>query len=298
MLIACAAEGLLGFLQFGLPADHFINAYARDAGDTTKVFGDDMGTRVIGTFSYISGYGAFLFFFGMFVWGLMVENKRSPLVIYGLTAVGLVSAFMNGSRSVVLPFILAAVFGFLDYGTIGNKIKGILMIALVASLAMIYNVGGKMTFIKGAYDAFAGRVTHGQASGESGDRVLLTFEALIDYVGKYPGFGVGLGATYQGATAKWGASPLLPAFEAEQERVIIEGGYFLLIIRILLLAFLLSRLKIPLYFSLPILIYLFMFLQLVFNINQCAYAFFGIMLVDKMYYLKEKRALGLLPEGA
>ena len=232
----------------------------------------------------------------MFVWGLMVENKRTPLVIYGLTAIGLVSAFMNGSRSVVLPFIMAAVFGFLSYGSAGNKLKGIAMIALVAVLAMVYNVGGKMTFVKGAYDAFAGRVTQGQQSGESGDRILLTFEALIDYVGKYPGFGVGLGATYQGATAKWGASPLLPAFEAEQERVIIEGGYFLLIIRILLLAYLISRLKIPLYFSLPILIYLFMFLQLIFNINQCTYAFFGIMLVDKIYYLKEKRAQGLLPE--
>ncbi len=296
MAITCVVEALLGFMQFGLSPDHVINQYVRDE-NATKGFGDDMGTRIIGTFSYITGYGAFLVFFGMLVWALMLENKRKLFVIYGLMVLGLVASFMNGSRSVVLPFVMATAFGFLNYGSAGNKIKAVALVACVAMLAVVFNVGEKLPFVEKAYEAFSGRVKHGQSSGESSDRVLLTFDALINYTGHSPAFGIGLGATYQGATSKWGGSHLLPAYEAEQERVIIEGGYFLFIIRVMLLLYLMSQLRIPIYFSAPLLFYIFMFLQIVFNSNQCTYAFFGIMLVDKMYYLREKNALAQSQTG-
>lgn len=292
MAIACLVQSILGAMQFSLPADHFINRYVSDNNDVAG-FGNGFGTRVIGTFSYISGYGAFMVFYGMYVWALMIENKRSLWLIYGLAVLGLVAAFMNGSRSVVLPFVLSVFFGFLNYGYLGTKLKVVAAIVLVAILAFVFDAGEKLDFIGNSYDAFSARVEAGQATGETSDRTKMTFDAVLNYNGNYPLFGVGLGATYQGAVAKWGTSPLVPVvYEAEPERVLIEGGYFLFIVRLLLMIYLIFQMKIPVYFSAPILFFLFMFSLLVFNINQPAYTFFGLMVVDKMYHLKEqKRAL-------
>ncbi len=72
----------------------------------------------------------------------------------------------------------------------------------------------------------------------------------------------------------------------------MEGGYFLFIVRLFLFGYVISRLRIPVYFSVPILFYIFMFSPLIFNTNQSTYAFFGLMMVDKMYYLRQKRVAG------
>ncbi len=291
MLVSCGVESVLGLLQFTLPSDHFLNHYARET-NAVIGFSEGLGTRICGTFSYLSGFGAFIVFFGMFLWALMLENRRPLLLIYALAAAGMLSAFMNGGRVVALPYAMAVVFGILSHGGVGNKLKGALVVALVAGMAVVFDLGEKLPFISNAYEAFSGRVKYGQETGESTDRAFDLFRAVIDYAGPRPGFGIGLGATYQGAIAKWGASPLLPAMEAEPERIVIEGGLFLFTVRALLLLLLLARTKIPLWFAVPIMVYILMFLSTVFNINQCFYAFFGFMLVDKMYYLKGKEAAG------
>ena len=114
MLIVCFAETLLTFVQFGLPTSHFLNRYENAGADEVAGFENDGGVRVIGTFSYIAGYGSLLFFIGLFVWALMVQKKQSTPVILALSSFGLVSAFMNGSRSIMLPFVLCIVFGLID----------------------------------------------------------------------------------------------------------------------------------------------------------------------------------------
>ena len=110
-VIIALIEIVLSFAQFSLPSTNFINRYV--SSDNVDGFGEEQGVRIIGTFSYISGYAAYLLFGGLLAWALMLENKRSLLTIFGVAGLGLVTAFMNGSRSAVLPFVLVLVFGFL-----------------------------------------------------------------------------------------------------------------------------------------------------------------------------------------
>ncbi len=290
MIVICLAESILTFIQFSLPSSHLLNRY--ESSDDVVGFDDEGGVRVIGTFSYIAGYGSLLFFTGLFIWALMVEAKKYIPIILALVGMSLVSAFMNGSRSIMLPLVLCIGFGFISYGTFAHKIKliGVIMMLFVAGV--IFGVGKQGAVVERAYTGFAYRVTSGQKSGEAQSRTMGTFVEAFDFNGKYPLFGIGLGATYQGATNKWGRSPELVEYgytEEEPERVVVEGGYFLLLIRIGLFTFLATQLRIPWIFSAPILFYIFFFTLFVFNAYQTAYVFFGLALLDKVYGAKKEQ---------
>jgi hypothetical protein len=234
-VVVCFAETLLTFIQFGLPTSHFLNRYESASSDEVAGFENDGGVRVIGTFPYISGYGSLLFFMGLLIWALMLENKRSTLTILALTAMGLLSAFMNGSRSIMLPFIICIGFGFLNFGPIGQKLKSLAILSVFIGLFFAFNLGQKATFIEKAFTSFSKRVTYGQQSGEANSRAVGTFMEVIEFNGKYPLFGIGLGATYQGAVNKWGQSKEFRDYgycEEEPERVVVEGGFILFTIRV------------------------------------------------------------------
>ena len=289
IIAVCIIESLLTFVQFTFPPTHVINRYESAETEVSGFEGNIV--RVIGTFSYISGYGSFLFFFGLFIWALMVENKQYIVVIYGLAGMGIVSAFMNGSRAVVLPLILSVIFGFLNYGSMVQKVKAVTVIASLAGLFMLYDVGKQAVFIENAYNAFSNRVKAGQSQGEASHRAYDTFAEIVDFRGNNPLFGIGLGATYQGAISLWGRSPELKKYgfyEEEPERIILEGGFFLFLIRIGLFVFLIQRSEIPIIFSIPILFFLFFYTHLVFNTSQTAFTFLGIALLDKLYFLKKQ----------
>jgi hypothetical protein len=288
IVLVCIAQAILTFVQFGLPPTHVMNRY-ESTGEVSGFEGNIV--RVIGTFSYISGYSAFLFFFGLFAWALMAEGKRPIIVIYSVAGLGLISAFMNGSRMVVVTFILSLIFGFINYGSFVQKIKAIAVIVLLFLLSLIYDVGKQATFIENSYNAFTGRVETGRKTGESNSRTGQVFYQITHFRGDYPMFGLGLGSTYQGAIAQWGRSLQIKEygyFEEEPERVIIEGGFFLFIIRALLFIYLASQLKIPLLYSVPILFCIFFFSQLVFNTYQTSFTFLGIALLDKIYFLRNQ----------
>jgi hypothetical protein len=287
-LIVTIGEALLTFVQFGLPTSHFLNRYENAGQDEIAGFANDGGVRVIGSFSYISGYGSFLFFVGLFVWALMVQKKWASVVILSLAGLGLVSSFMNGSRAVVLPYIICVVFGFLNYGAFSQKIKTIALVIALFMLSVIFNLGAKLSFIEKSFTSINQRFESGQQSGEASSRTAGIFAETIEFSGKYPLLGMGLGATYQGATNKWGRSQSIIEYgyyEEEPERVIIEGGYLLLFVRIFLFAYIAIKMKIPKLFSIPLLFYMFFFTIFMFNAYQVAYVFFGLALLDKFYYL-------------
>ncbi len=288
MIIVCIAEAFLTFVQFSLPSSHILNRY--ESSDDVVGFDDEGGARVIGTFSYIAGYGSLLFFTGLFIWALMVEAKKNVVLLLCMVALSLVSAFMNGSRSIMLPLVLCTCFGLASYGNLGNKIKLVAIIAMVLILGVVFNVGKQLSFVERAYTGFAYRVTSGQKSGEAESRTLSTFVEAFDFQGKYPLFGIGLGATYQGSTNKWGKSPELIEYgycEEEPERIVVEGGYFLLFIRLGLFAYLSTQLRVPMILSVPVLLYIFFFTLFVFNAYQTAFVFFGFTLLDKVYAAKK-----------
>jgi hypothetical protein len=290
-LIACLIEILLGFVQFSMPSDSFINRYESGDGPSGFLMG---AVRVVGTFSYIGGFAAFVYFVGFFVWALFVEQKRPIWLILGLGFMGLIAGFMNGSRSMVLPFVVCVAFGFLSYGETSNKIKVLITLPLLVVTALIFGIDQKLPFINTAYGAFMDRVESGRSSGESSSRVNETLIEAVTFDSKHPLFGMGLGCTYQGATTLWGKSQALIEYgyyEEEPERILLEGGYALFIFRFLLFFFLISQLRIPTLLLIPLVLYMIFITPMVSNIFQACCTFWGLALVDKMYYLKEESLL-------
>ena len=285
-IIVCFLEALLTIVQFNLPIVHPINRY--ESGDSTSGFEGGL-VRVSGTFSYIGGYGAFLFFFGFLIWALMVENKQRMGLIMLLAAFCLFGAFMNGSRTTTLAVVVFIACGFWGYNTAVNKIRFLVMIPILLVFASIYNVSTKLPAIEAAYNAFMARVEVGQRTGESGHRAFETIYETVVFESENTLFGLGLGSTYQGATQTWGRSHYVVKYgfyEEEPERILLEGGYVLLIIRAFLFMLMIRQLKIPIVFSIPIMLYLFFFTQMVSSTFQSCFTFFGIAILDKMYYLK------------
>ena len=289
-VIVCLIQSVLCFFQFTMPISHIINRY--ESGESTSGFEGGM-VRVSGTFSYIGGYAAFLYFFGFLVWALLIEKKRNVLILLLLSTLCLLGAFMNGSRTTTLIVVVSIVIGFMSYGTLTNKLRVLFIIPILLILASVYKLDSKFSTIANAYDAFMGRVESGARSGESNNRVFETITEISDFKSENTFFGLGLGATYQGATQTWGKSSYVTAygfFEEEPERILLEGGYALLIIRAGLFIWIISLLKIPWYLSLPIMIYMFLFAQMVSSTFQSTFTFLGIAILDKIYYLKERAA--------
>ena len=285
-IIICIIQALLTFVQFNMPILHPINRY--ESGDSTSGF-ESGGVRVSGTFSYIGGYAAFIYFFGMFVWALMVENKRNVGLILFLAGFCVLGAFMNGSRTTTLAAAVFIGFGIMSYGTVSSKIRLLAIIPIFIIFASVYNLGDKFPSFENAYEAFMGRVEYGQRTGESNLRAYETVFETFNFESENTLFGLGLGATYQGATQTWGSSPYVKAYgfyEEEPERILLEGGYALMLLRIGLFILMIRQLKIPLLLSIPIMFYLFFFAQIVSSTFQCAFTFWGIVILDKMYYLK------------
>ncbi len=286
-IIVCLIQGIICSFQFTMPIDHLINRY--ESGESTSGFEGGM-VRVSGTFSYIGGYAAFLYFFGFLIWALMVAQKQKISVILLLAAFCIVGAFMNGSRTTTLFVVACIGFGFMSYGKGVDKIRVAAITAFLLIFASIFNVGAKFSAINAAYDAFMGRVEYGQRTGESGNRAYETIAETLIFDSANPLFGLGLGATYQGATQTWGVSHYVTDYgfyEEEPERILLEGGYALLLIRALLFGLMIKQLKIPLIYAIPTMIYLFFFAQMVSSTFQSCFTFFGIIIVDKMYYLRE-----------
>lgn len=96
-----------------------------------------------------------------------------------------------------------------------------------------------------------------------------------------------MGSTYQGANKLFGTSPYVLEygfFESELTRVILEGGYLLLITRAFVIVYLIKQLFIPVNAKIVIGIVLFFFYSSIFNIYNAVFAAMGIILIDYFYY--------------
>jgi hypothetical protein len=201
----------------------------------------------------------------------------------------LFGGFMNGSRAIVLPFLLFIFFGFLGFGTTRTKIRTVIVLAVAILLATVFNIDKKIPSLELAYNSFMSRVEGGAQSGENEGRTAEIFKGVTNFRGNYPLLGVGLGATYQGAVATWGQSIQVKEYgyyEQEPERIILEGGFVLLMIRVLMLIYFIAKSKIPIVYAVPVVFFTFIFTQMTFSAYQSTFTFFGLALLDKIYYLK------------
>ncbi len=291
-VIVAFGELVLGYIQYGLPQKHFLNRYAAEQNVGNIIAEVGTAVRITGTFSYISGFSSYLLFHVLFVWGLIIYQYR-PAITITLLLGGLMAAFMNGSRGATYVYVAVVIF-FLVFEarkTNISKFIGRLIVPAIIVYMVVLARGqlGVETTVSTAYDNFQSRRESLAESGEEKYRILWDYYALRDFRGAYPIFGIGIGATYQGAIVLWGASEALQQYgyiESELERYVLEGGFVLLIIRLILTYVLCSGLVVPwhtkwliggLTFIAPI----------TFNIFNIVFFMVGIIFLDQAYYHKK-----------
>jgi hypothetical protein len=213
---------ILGFYQYTMPVDHWINRYVALGAPVSKV-GED--PRITGTFSYIGGMGSFLVFcvaFGaaLFIAGFRRGNRWYKILGPPLLILALVVAPMNGSRSVIFGVFLALPFVLYRAFQRGHRTSLILgMCALV--LAGGYTVTQTEWAMQG-WTAFEQRV---ETASDQDSRVQSMLWDPVEKMDILLGYGAG--STHPGATALSAEGRVRPegvGYEEEPGRVIVELG--------------------------------------------------------------------------
>lgn len=286
------AEFVLGAIQFNLPKDHILNKYASMEAIKEIALVQGINVRVTGTFSYIAGYSAFFVFYAMVLWAVLRTKRIGLMAFLVLFTVGLVACFMNASRSGTYFLILfagLALWEYLQDNKLSYVLQRVLLIAGLSFLALIYmNKQSIVTdSILKASQSFQSRRNVTVQSGEEFRRILGPIDEVINYKNSNALAGVGLGASYQGANALWGTSRYVNEFkgylEEEPERIIFEGGYILLFIRILLFFSLYKMLSMPRMYKIIILGMCFFYLSIVFFTYSSIFFLLGLIVLDRSF---------------
>ena len=298
IILFCAAEIALGFIQYQLPDSHVLNKYAdlKQLGENSGVSLVGDAVRITGTFSYISGYTAFLTFLILFVWALITFHYNVTLTAFLLMGC-LVATMMSGSRgaALVVLAILAIMFSSeFNKTTIFNFIKKLLSPAILFLLIFLAkgSVGIEDKIVK-AFANFDERREQNALSGEQAQRIFGDLQELfIDYRGKYPVMGVGLGSTYQGATAVFGTSDYVKEYgyyEGELPRIVLEGGFILLLFKLILVVWLISWIEVNTFSKIVLFILIFYAIPIVFNTYNSIFLALGLILLDNAQLQKKKQ---------
>ena len=220
--------GLLAVLQFFSPSSSLLNTYARSNEETAYIvtFGSSTYVRVTATFSFITGYTAYLLTMAILILCLLAAGGwklRGHLLIVAALGFTILGMLMTGSRGPVLMVILLfPLYWWLavirERG--GGGAFGRLVIALTLVAGFLVFTG------KDAIDAFLGR-----AAGVGDVRSRVTSPLLSPYllVPDAGLFGFGIGATHQTAAAL-APSPMPYSWlhgllvEVETGRVMVEMG--------------------------------------------------------------------------
>jgi hypothetical protein len=233
-LVLAIPVALFGFIQVAVGPDSFLNTYVSysEAPLGPTQFGHENIPRTAGTFSYISGYAAFLTFVAFLAIGYNLANGwRIKNNIVPILALSLVvgAMFTTGSRAPVYTLIatspvillLAASGRLLPTRT---AVRLCLLLPIVAFVAL--NLSSR------AVDAFTQRAN--EASDNTAYRLLWPVDQTIWVLSEGPALGMGIGTTHPSASTIVGIqeAPWLGDLftEGELPQVTVELGLIGLIL--------------------------------------------------------------------
>jgi O-antigen ligase len=225
LLAVSAVPLVLGLVQFNLPADHPLNRYVW-SDQAIATFGAGLDhARVTSTFSYITGYSAFLTGLAVVLLAVALFERRRGIrvLLYGALLLTVADLLMTGSRAPVAQFALAAPVVVLF--TLASSAKRHVRAALVALVALALLGFGVATFFADAHHAFADRVVTNDT--ENVERVARLWTGTLDAIHNGGVVGYGIGATLPGSTFLNDSGPTAdgpPWVEAELEHVVVETG--------------------------------------------------------------------------
>jgi O-Antigen ligase len=230
-LLLVIPVGALGALQFISPPDSPLNTYVVGEADVATFSGSDeiSRARITGTFSYISGYAAFLTVCQALLFSMLTAklNKVWMIILVGAQALLMGNMFMTGSRGPVFSgIIVLAGFLFINRWALKREVRKAFAMLLL-TLAVCAVAG--MYWFSDAFDAFWVRATTSDSASERATSAITEpLELLSD-----PEFlGYGTGATHPGGMTirtRFGLpDPAMRPPDAENEtvRVMLELGVF------------------------------------------------------------------------
>jgi hypothetical protein len=209
-------------VQFASPAQAAVNAYAvydLDSAPSVAIVSTTGRPRVASTFSYISGFTAFLTFAPplLLAFGLGVRAHATRFAATAAAAIAAASIPMSGSRA---PLILTAMgVGLVGFGTgfIATRLGRRALVGVAAAAAV--TLFAMPIAVEGVRDRFRG--------DDTTDRLIRSLEVLPPVAlvwNDYPLLGEGTGMQ-QNARLAFGVSNPWNT-EAEAGRVLVELGPF------------------------------------------------------------------------
>jgi hypothetical protein len=281
------AEVGLGIVQYNLPVTHYLNYYndMRSTNNVIALVGDRV--RVTGSFSYLSGFTSFLMFYAFLLVYMIATQYTKFIYIVPLVLLGIVGVFISGSRGAFGIYFFILVFGLLGLRQFNAMIRfvgaAVFVAALFVTALLLTGKGqGLVDFVEVSGANFRTRYELNK-DVEQKTRILSPIQNVFNFRGKYPIYGVGLGATYQGATQQFGTSYYVEEFgyyEEEAERIILEGGYLLLTLKVILCFILIRHLTISPLFSIPLVFLTLIYIPVVYNVYNIIFWGMGIMLME------------------
>jgi hypothetical protein len=233
-LVLAIPVALFSFIQVAAGPDSFLNTYVShtEGGPGLAYFGYENIVRTSGTFSYISGYGAFLTFVAFLAIGYNLANGwRIKNNIVPILALSLVvgAMFTTGSRAPVYTLIAASPVILLLAASgrllpTRTAVRLCLLLPIVAFVAL--NLSSR------AVDAFTQRAN--EASDSTAYRLLWPVDQTIWALSEGPALGMGIGTTHPSALTIMGTGEarwLGDLFtEGEAPQVTVELGLIGLIL--------------------------------------------------------------------
>jgi hypothetical protein len=217
----------LGIVQFSEPADSALNRYAwqdeRGPG-AVAVFGSTEKVRITGTFSYISGYTAYLTLICLVGIAVAMSTRKWGVrwAVYGVQVMVLGNILMTGSRGPVLMLgvAVAALLGM----TLGQRARGrrVAGLAACAVLPVIVLMAGSA--FPEAQAAFFDRA---RDSTDVAERVSAPIRESQWALGEAGFLGYGIGTAHQATrfmVPQDATYVLPPEAEGEWARIVLELG--------------------------------------------------------------------------
>lgn len=282
LIVILIIEFLLASAQYALPGSHILNIQA--AGEAMGASVGD-AVRVAGTFSYLGGFQVFIPLIACLAWFMLLQRYDKGLIFLVL-GLGLLMAFMSGSRGAVGFFIMHTIVALFLSGNFAATMTKLMFQGILFGVLLFATLPPLQKLAVRSFDNFMYRFEN---SDQLDERIAGSYDGWINFKGNYPIVGVGLGATYQGANALFGTSKYVQeygGYESEPARIILEGGFVLFFLRfILAISFLSATRYLPLTAKVFFLIILFNGM-LTFNVYQGVFFVLGVILVDRGYYLR------------
>jgi hypothetical protein len=228
----------LGIVQFYSPMDSALNMNV-DQGlgeGTVQGFGDDR-VRAAGSFSFVSGYGAFLTAAALVVGALLARRDwqfRDNAALYGGLVLIIAAMFATGSRGPVYSLIAVTIVYTIFSAATGDFSFGAAFRACLGAAALSAAV---WNFIPEPAEAFHQRV---MGTEDTLERLVSPLVEPFYILGEAGPVGFGIGAAHQsaaflvGSEYSWWTNGMVA--EAESSRVMLElgilGFFFVFLFRI------------------------------------------------------------------